>query len=128
MKDYGRYQRQGLPSSQVVDAQSTEQPARIIEETPNIHSDKVVQYIKSVLTIIKNEFWQDVLKALLKFQLLLNVDWDNSTIYQTPIFCNKNLTVGCKSFFYYSWFDKGICYIRDLLDDQGIFYEYTVFI
>ena len=78
------------------------------------------EYIKSVLTIIKNEFWKYVLKALLKFQLLLNIDLDNSTIYQTPIFYNKNLTVGGKNFFYKSWFEKGICYIRDLLDDSMI--------
>ena len=60
--------------------------------------------------------------------MLLNIDWDSSTIYQTPIFYNKNLTVGGKYFFYKSWFDSGICYIRDLLDDQGNFYEYNVFI
>ena len=60
--------------------------------------------------------------------MLLNIDWDSSTIYQIPIFYNKNLTVGGKNFFYKSWFDNGICYIRDLLDDQGNFYEYNVFI
>ena len=43
MKDYGRYKIQRHSSLQVVDVQSTEQPARIIEETPNIHSDEVVQ-------------------------------------------------------------------------------------
>ena len=43
MKDYGRYKRQRHPSPQVVDVQSTEEPARIIEETLNIHSDNVVQ-------------------------------------------------------------------------------------
>ena len=42
MKDYGRYQRQRHNSPQVVDIQTTKQPARIIEATPNIHSDNVV--------------------------------------------------------------------------------------
>ena len=72
----------------------------------DVDTEKIVlcgsEYINSVLTIIKNEFWKDVLKALLKFQLLLNIDWDSSTIYQTPIFYNKNLTVGGKNFFYKS--------------------------
>ena len=45
IKDYGRYKRQRHPSPQVVDVQSTEQPARIIEETPIIHSDNVVQHL-----------------------------------------------------------------------------------
>ena len=44
MKDYDRYKRKRHPSSQVADIQSTEQPARILEETPNIHSDNVVQH------------------------------------------------------------------------------------
>ena len=72
----------------------------------DVDTEKIVlcgsEYIKSVLTIINNEFWKDVLKALLKFQLLLNIVWVNSTIYQTPIFYNKNLTVGGKKFFYKS--------------------------
>ena len=98
----------------------------------DVDTEKIVpcgsEYIDSFLIIIKNEFWKVTLKALLRFQLLLNIDWDSSTIYQTPIFYNKNLTVGGKYFFYKSWFDSGICYIRDILDDQGNFYEYNVFI
>ena len=42
MKDYGRYKRR-RQSPQVVDIQSTVQPVRTIDETPNIHSDNVVQ-------------------------------------------------------------------------------------
>ena len=34
-------------------------------------------------------------------------------------FCNENLLVGGKSFFYKSWLDKGICFIRDLMDIEG---------
>ena len=42
MKDYGKYKRQ-RHALEVVDVQSTEQPARIIEETPNMHSNNMVQ-------------------------------------------------------------------------------------
>ena len=45
MKGYSRYQRQRHPSPQVVNVQTTEQPARIIEEAPNIHSNNVVQQL-----------------------------------------------------------------------------------
>ena len=58
MKDYGRYQRQRHPSPLVVDAQSIEQPVRIIEETPNIHSDNVVQqFLKDSGSEPKIETW-----------------------------------------------------------------------
>ena len=45
MKDYCRYQNQRHPYPQVVNIQTTEQPSRIIEETPNIHSDNLVQQL-----------------------------------------------------------------------------------
>ena len=45
MKDYDRYQRQRHPSPQVVNVQTTQQPARVIEETPNIHSDNVLHQL-----------------------------------------------------------------------------------
>ena len=45
MKDYGRYKRRRHSSPQVVDVQSTVQPVRNIEETPNIHSHNVLQQI-----------------------------------------------------------------------------------
>ena len=48
------------------------------------------------------------------------MDWDKSSSYQTAIFCNKNLLVGL---FYKSWLDKGICYIRDMMDIQGNFLD-----
>ena len=58
MKDYGRYKRQRHPSAQVVGIQSTEQPVRIIEETPNIHYDNVVkQFSKDSGSEPKTETW-----------------------------------------------------------------------
>ena len=42
MNDCGRYKNRRL-SPQIVDIQSTVQPVRTIDDTPNIHSDNVVQ-------------------------------------------------------------------------------------
>ena len=42
MNDYGRYKRK-RQFPQVADVSSTLQPVRTIDETPNIHSDNVVQ-------------------------------------------------------------------------------------
>ena len=53
---------------------------------------------------------------------------DKFNILQTPVFDNELLTIGGKSFFYESWFDKGICYFRDFIDSQGIFYDFNTFI
>ena len=44
-----------------------------------------------------------------------------------PVFDNELLTIGGKSFFFKSWFDKGICYFRDFIDDQGNFYNFNSF-
>ena len=44
MKDYGSYKRR-RHFPQVVDVQSTVQSVRTREETPNVHSDIVVQQI-----------------------------------------------------------------------------------
>ena len=54
------------------------------------------EYIESVLRNMKNYFWKDVFKALSNLQHQLNMDWDKSSPYRTPIFCNTNLLVGGK--------------------------------
>ena len=76
---------------------------------------------------LKNCFWKDVFKALAKFQQQLNVDWDEFNPYQTHIFYNENLLIGGKSFFYKSWQDKGIFYIRDFMDSNGNFLNLHAF-
>ena len=77
--------------------------------------------LNQFLRNLKNYFQKDVFKAVSNLQHQLNVDWDKSSPYQTSIFCNTNLLVGGTSFFYKSWLDKGICYIRVLMDSQGNF-------
>ena len=68
-----------------------------------VEMDKIIfcgsEYIKLLLTKIKNPLWKDVLKAVLNFQLQLDVNWNKKCSFQTPIFHNKNLTIGGKSFF-----------------------------
>ena len=43
-------------------------------------------------------------------------------------FATKNLLVGGKSFFYKSWLDKEICFIRDLMDIEGNLLNFHAFI
>ena len=65
------------------------------------------EYTKTSLRKLKNNFWKDVCKALSVFQQQVNVDMDKSNILQMPVFDIEQLTIGGKSFFYESWFDKG---------------------
>ena len=85
------------------------------------------EYTKTMVHKLKNIFWKDVLKAFLEFQRQTNVSIDSSNILQMPVFDNELLTIGGKSFFFKSWFDKGICYFRDFIDDQGNFYNFNSF-
>ena len=78
-------------------------------------------YIKNI-TNLKNEFWKDMLKALLKLQTVLEVDNGKGKADHIPIFYNKFLHIANEGYFYKSWFNNGVKYITDLMDSNGIKY------
>ena len=41
-----------------------------------------------------------------------------------PIFCNQNILVGNRIIFYKNWIDKGVCHIRNMLNDNGTFMSF----
>ena len=51
------------------------------------------QYIKKKLYNMKNEFWIDVLKGLIKLSEKSVSKIDEDLILQTPIFHNKNIKI-----------------------------------
>ena len=59
-------------------------------------------YIKNIITNLKNEFWKDVLKALLKLQTVLEVDNGKGKADHIPIFYNKLFHFANEGFFYKS--------------------------
>ena len=79
---------------------------------------------KKIITNLKNEFWKDVLKALLKLQTVLEVDNGKGKADHIPIFYNKFLHIANEGFFYKSWFNNGVKYITDLIDSNGNFIKY----
>ena len=81
-------------------------------------------YIKDIIINLKNEFWKDVLKALLKLQTVLEVDNGKGKADHIPIFYNKFLHIANEGFFYKSWFNNGVKYITDLMDRNGNFIKY----
>ena len=85
-------------------------------------------YIKNIITKLKNEFWKDVLKALLKLQTVLEVDNGKGKADHIPIFYNKFLHIANVRFLYKSWFNHGVKYITDLMDSNGNFIKYKEFL
>lgn len=85
------------------------------------------EYIKEVLPKIKNMFWKDVFKALLKLENILDSDMNEEKGQEIPIFHNKYLYIDGKSFFYKTWFKKGIRFVSDLINENGMFYDWQTF-
>ena len=55
---------------------------------------------KNIIINLKNEFWKDLLKALLKLQTVLEVDNGKGKADHIPIFYNKFLHIANEGFFY----------------------------
>ena len=68
--------------------------------------DKIIHFL--------NPFWKDVFSALCDFKELVQ---DN--ILLTPIWCNDMFKVNNDYMFYVRWFNKGLVYIDDLLDENN---------
>ena len=49
---------------------------------------------------------------------------DEETILKTPIFNNQNIQINGKDIYYDKWFQKGIRFINDLLNENGDFLKY----
>jgi hypothetical protein len=84
-------------------------------------------YPENMSNRIHNDFWKDILNC---FSSLCKLETTNSkNILYQPIFYNPDITIGGKSFYFKSWFDMGIHFVGDLLNnkDSLIFYSYEDF-
>lgn len=79
-----------------------------------------VQYIKQVSLLIKNNFWKDVFRA---WEMIIdkerNLDYDY--FLSSPIWFNNMIRIGNKPVFYQHWFNHGIQYVNDVIDEHGFF-------
>ena len=41
--------------------------------------------------------------------------------------CNQNILVGNRFFFFFNWIDKGVCHIKNMLNDNGTFMSFKSF-
>ena len=44
-----------------------------------------------------------------------------------PIFCTNNILVGNKTVFHKKWIDKGPCFIKNILNENGMFMLFKMF-
>ena len=65
----------------------------------------------------------------MKYFKILNesIILDVEAILSQPLHHNVNITVDKKPFFNQEWLSHGVCYINDLLDDNGQFLSWNSF-
>ena len=76
-------------------------------------------YPDSLVERTSNCFWKDVLRSY--SNVLGSTKITNKYDFLScPLFYNKDLLIGGKSFFFKSWYDKGLRYINDLVEGSRI--------
>ena len=78
------------------------------------HPDKRDKFLQCV-----PQFYRNILCTLydLKEKVGINQPFDQS------IWLNKNITIGNETIFWNEWYEKGITLVRDVIDENGIFYD-----
>ena len=81
------------------------------------------EFISTKLKRIKNPFWMDVFSSYKVFlDSLKPRTWDQ--FLSQPIWFNSNFKVGGTCMFYRNWYERGIRFVNDLLDENGSLSSY----
>ena len=80
-------------------------------------------YISNKMKTISNPFWLDVLSSLHKLMKTKKNQISADNVLQTPIFFNDNIIVGRKPVFISTWYNKGVTFVNDFVNDNGDFYS-----
>ena len=83
------------------------------------------QYLEKVILQLPNYFWKDVLQSLININK--KVTFTEEDILKSPIYNNNNIKIGGLDIYYRSWFNKGIKYVNDLVNENGDFYRQNEF-
>lgn len=73
-----------------------------------------------------NRFWSDVFQAYREIGLKVKPQTPDE-LNAEPIFLNENIKIGNKVIFYKLWLNRGVCFIRNVLDESGSFLSYENF-
>ena len=84
-----------------------------------------MKYVDDRIKRITNQFWKDVLQSIISINKKTLVT--EEYVLTSPIYYNKNIQIGRTHIYYKSWFDNGIKYVNDLINEHGEFYEQTEF-
>ena len=67
-----------------------------------------------------NIFWKDVLNAYLMFGRNITVQ-NHENCLREPVYYNENVCIGNDVIFYENWYNIGVKFIKDFVDDNGNF-------
>ena len=73
-----------------------------------------------------NKFWSHVFMAYKEFGKQIHVE-NSEELVAEPVFCNQNILVGNRIIFSKNWIDKGVCHIKNMLNDNGTFMSFKSF-
>ena len=79
-------------------------------------------YSKRSIATLYNPFWKELLQIWSYFCNCIRIE----SVYQilnSPLWFNNNLLNG-EYFFIRDWYNKGLRHVSDLIDENGIFYEF----
>ena len=85
-------------------------------------------FIQYTIDHTQNLFWKDTFKS---WKLITEIHKTKThrerSILAEPLWYNELIKVNSRTVFYKDFFEKGIYYISDLLDENGIFIDFKVF-
>ena len=82
---------------------------------------------KMVAKNTANAFWKDTLNCYSEFKEICRKNDTNEELIYHEVWYNIDIKVDRKCIFYKIWYDKGLRYIRDFLNDDGSFLNYETF-
>ena len=74
-----------------------------------------------------NAFWKDTLNCYSEFKEICRKNDTNEELIYHEVWYNIDIKVDRKCIFYKMWYDKGLRYIHDFLNDDGSFLNYETF-
>ena len=79
------------------------------------------KYLEKVILQLPNHFWKDVLPSMISINTKL--EFTEDSILKSPIHYNGNMKIGDSHVYFKAWFNKGIRFINDLVNENGNFYQ-----
>ena len=89
--------------------------------TTQVEVDKLTGYnmifVEDRFKMTTNQFWNDVLQSLINIikKTLVTEEY----ILTSPIYYNEKIQIGGTHIYYKSWFENGIKYVNDLINEHG---------